>query len=446
MAKIQARFARSTSSAHLFVAASRSAPRPAHKLPPGYRKWRREALFHQRVLRGDIEKAALLARDGRGLKQLCVAVGRYLASDDTQLLALRQVFSQGEPRGSNWEHSFVSHWDGRGEELRRKLHPGWPSAESRVPKYVPKADGAKRLTWRFGPSMRARHVLVKQALEPLIAARLWKQMLNDGGRVPGLYEVREALGDPAISHYASVDVKAFFDSVDLRRATQILPLTRQVLENTVCMRPEDWARAQSNGAPPSIASCSVAARRPLALLQGAASSPLIAYYLLESAFAGIEDVFPYADNALILGYSPEDVDAKVSRYRSNLVEHPVGPLQLGSIERGEVTCAGGFDYLGVNFETSDNQYGERRHVRLTVSESTLDAFFKKFDAWLASDKRNNDRSLSRASRALRGFIIAMPTDDRAAVLQSALQLAQRRGVGIQPLTDAVNDLVARAFG
>jgi hypothetical protein len=277
---------------------------------------------------------------------------------------------------------------------------------------VKKSDGGFRKTWRFGLMMRARHILVKEALTPLLEGRIWRQMCFDGGRLVGLNDVRNALRDSRYSHFAHVDIASFFDSVDLRGATHLLPLHRRVMENTLCVRPQDWSATLKECGRSLSTDGDIDVRRPLALLQGAASSPLIAYYLLEFAFEGMQDVFPYADNMLILGSSREEVDAKVSCYRSALLGHPVGPLHLRAVEFGEVTRSDGLDYLGVNFATTDTGYAAYRPVTATVSASTLSSFLERLDARLMRHTAGNVLMLEMACKSLRGFMLAMPTDDR----------------------------------
>ncbi len=303
----------------------------------------------------------------------------------------------------------------------------------------------------------ARQLLVCEALSAFYRRRPWSQMLFAGGLPAGVADIKAALTNPELTHYAIVDVAAFFDNVDLRGATCCLPLDRKVMENTLCVSPPDDERTHGTRYVRICASEVVDADRPLALPQGAVSSPLIAYGLLEEALPlkDLEHLFPYADDLLIVGESEEDVRAKVSRYATSLVRHPAGPLHLGPIEYGEISEDTCFEFIGVTFHIEDTLATDHRRVRAEASTEKRSKFGDRLRYALADDMEAKDRFLGKTSGCLVGFLAGVPTDDREQLVELACDLAKAAGRRVFPLvahaerflTDSeVGRLMARYVG
>lgn len=418
-----------SSSTHIHSAPSHDAR--ANALPREYVAWRRRATAHKEQLRDQIRAAVRQQRTTCNDRALREAVGRYLTSKDTQLLALRRAMSRG-PRelGNGRELRFIDTWAAYGSGASYSdLHPYMPLSEHRFCRPVVKRSGGTRQIWEFGPKMTARQLLVLEALNPLVENRLSIQMIFSGGRVVGLNDVREALRDPTLSHFATVDIASFFDSVDLQGATQLLPVDRRVLENTLCITSERGSAFVSNSSELSNGAHGLAVCRPLGLPQGAASSSLIAHYLLEWAFErqDYEHLYPFADNLLILGSSKEDVAAKVSRYESSLVRHPAGPLRLGTIECGTITRPEGIEYLGVEFQVRDSGFSPMRKVTANVTAANHAAFAENIATRVAQDGRSQDASVPRTREFINGFLGAMPTDDHKHFIEMAANLVRASG-------------------
>ncbi|PLC40306.1 hypothetical protein C0Q88_23395 [Ralstonia pickettii] len=394
-------------------------------------------------------------------RELRTRVGRYLASKDMQLLALRRAMSRERSHGDrNWEYAFYTRWLEYNMESRsmEELQPSKPCRESCSVHSQRKRSGGTRRLWKFGLCMTARQLLVCEALSAFYRRRPWSQMLFAGGLPPGVVDIKAALANPALTHYAIVDVTAFFDNVDLRGATCFLPLDRKVMENTLCVSPPaDSARGRQTRYARICASEVVDVDRPLALPQGAASSPLIAYGLLEEALPleDLEHLFPYADDLLILGESEEDVRAKVSRYAANLVRHPAGPLHLGPIEYGEITENARFEFIGVTFHIETTLATEKRRVHAEASTEKRSKLGDRLRHALADDMEARDRLLGKTSDCLVGFLAGVPTDDREQLVELACDVAKTAGCRVFPLvaraerflTDSeVGRLMARYVG
>jgi hypothetical protein len=415
-----------------------SKSRDTDALPKDYRSWRRQAFSHRNAM---LSSLTLLARKNGAAptRTLRALVGRYLASKDAQLLALRRAMSRGrDAQDRGWEREFYKRWRQyrQGRDID-ELNPMKPSNERRRTWLQQKnrLGGGDRRLWKFGPCMTSRQLLVAEAMGAIAKRRLWSQTLFDGGRVAAVQQIKEALRDPACTHFAYVDVAGFFDNVDLRGATHLLPIDGKVMENTLCVNSTSSNVEHGNRYMRDSVCDDVAVCRPLALPQGAASSPLIAYWLLEQAFPArdVEHSFPYADDLLMLGESEEDVAAKVSRYESNLVGHPAGPLQLRVLERGETM--GGFEFLGVMFYVEEGE-DMPRVVRTEVTMENGRAFREKVQRTVSHDARTGDRFLSKTCEYLTGFLASMPTDDHECLVRFACDAAKAAGVQASPLLGA----------
>jgi len=410
------------------------------KLPRDYRRWRRLAMRRQREMLELIHAAATAAARTRR-RELRTRVGRYLASKDMQLLALRRAMSRERSHGDrNWEHAFYTRWLEYNMESRSmdELQPCKPCHESCFVHPQRKRSGGTRRLWKFGLCMTARQLLVCEALSAFYRRRPWSQMLFAGGLPAGVADIKAALANPALTHYAIVDVAAFFDNVDLRGATCHLPVDKKVMENTLCVSPPaDRAGGRQTRYARKCASEVVDVDRPLALPQGAVSSPLIAYGLLEEALPlqDLEHLFPYADDLLIVGESEEDVRAKVSRYASNLVRHPAGPLHLGPIEYGEISEDTCFEFIGVTFHIEDTPATDHRRVRAEASTEKRSKFGDRLRYALTDDMEAKDRLLGKTSGCLVGFLAGVPTDDREQLVELACDLAKAAGRRVFPLVE-----------
>lgn len=404
-------------------------------LPLDYRRWRRNKLARQKSLLNALHVFAP-ATGPLHTRSLEDNVGRYLSSKDMQLLALRRAMSRG--RNPEWED--YARWleYQNGARSMDELNPSKPLQESCFVRYEHKRSGGTRRLWKFGPCMTARQLLVSEALKAIYAQRVWSQMILDGGLPLGVADIKEALRNPELTHYAIVDVARFFDSVDLRGATQLLPLKGRVLENTLCVSPTSDVRVGMNRYARICVSEAVDVNGRLALPQGAASSPLIAYGLLEQALpvSCLEHSFPYADDLLILGKSEEDVAARVSLYEGNLVRHPVGPLRLRRVDDGEITEDGCFEFLGLVFSVQDGAAGGQRSTCAEVSMEKRFKFRERLQETVAGDAAGRDRSLSRTRKYLAGFLSGMPTDDHEELVKVACEVVQAAGIHQSPLVIA----------
>ncbi|QWC88281.1 hypothetical protein [Cupriavidus metallidurans] len=355
-----------------------------------------------------------------------------------QLLALRRAMSRDCGKNPEWEDAFYASWleYQHGARGMDELNPSKPLHESCVVYYERKRSGGMRRLWEFGLCMTARQLLVSEALKAIYARRVWSQMIFNGGLPVGVADIKEALRHPELTHYAIVDVARFFDNVDLRGATQLLPLDRRVLENTLCVSPPSDARVSMNRDTRICVSEVLDVNGRLALPQGAASSPVIAYGLLEQALPVrcLEHSFPYADDLLILGKSEEDVAAKVSLYEENLVRHPAGPLRLRRIDNGEITEDGCFEFVGLMFSVRDCDRGGLRRVRIEVSMGKRFEFRERVQEAVEEDVL--DMELSRTCEYLVGFLSGMPTDDHEYVVETACEIAQANGLQVSLLISA----------
>ncbi|RZF28073.1 hypothetical protein EVC45_20200 [Paraburkholderia sp. UYCP14C] len=181
----------------------------------------------------------------------------------------------------------------------------------------------------------------------------------------------------------------------------------------------------------------------LALPQGAASSPLIAYGLLEQALPVkyLEHSFPYADDLLITGNSKEDVAAKVSLYEANLVRHPAGPLHLGRVEYGEIADEGCFEFLGLVFSVQSRERSGLRSVRVEVPMEKRFEFRERLQKAVEEDVI--DGATSRTCEYLVGFLSAAPTDDHERLVELACEIAQAAGLQTSPLVAAATRFLSR---
>ncbi|MEK7489296.1 MAG: hypothetical protein AABZ79_05385 [Pseudomonadota bacterium] len=411
----------------------------SHVLPLDYRRWRRRAVARRTSLL-NVLRVFTPATGPLRTRSLVENVGRYLASKDMRLLALRRAMSRDSGENPEWEDAFYARWLEYRDGARSmdELNPFKPLREPCLVYDERKRSGGKRRLWKFGTCMTARQLLVSEALKAIYARRVWSQMIFSGGLPVGVADIKEALRNPDLTHYAIVDVAAFFDNVDLQGATQLLPLDRKVLENTLCVSPPSDARVGMNRYARVCVSEVLDVNGRLALPQGAASSPQIAYGLLDQALPVrcLEHSFPYADDLLFLGKSEVDVAAKVSLYEENLVGHPAGPLHLRRVSDGQIMENGSFEFVGLMFDVQDSDRDGLRTVRVEVPMRKRLEFRDRLQESVARDVAKEDSLFSRTREYLAGFLSGVPTDDHEDLVKTACEIAQANGLQASPLISA----------
>ncbi|MBB5409143.1 hypothetical protein HDG34_003080 [Paraburkholderia sp. HC6.4b] len=188
------------------------------------------------------------------------------------------------------------------------LDPSVPCLEPFYRRGKSKGDGRWRTFYTFGIVRSTRQRLVDAALAAASCRMYRGQALYGGGMSTVVETITQMLKDnPLLTHCAKVDIRNCFDNIRLDLAQEVLPLTPKVIQHTVAIdvkeaidqRERDHRRYEHY-----LRRCDefFASGPSLALPQGAASSPLVAYWLIEAGLPPLPPgrVFSYGDDLFVL--------------------------------------------------------------------------------------------------------------------------------------------------
>jgi hypothetical protein len=448
-----------------------------------FRTWLKAAARRSEKLRNAIEALSLRKITDIPSPSLRQAVDQYVRSRDVQLFHLHHEWMRAKgPFGGQpilvLTGQFYALWRARedGGELPWELDPGKPCDErfemhgERKGGGHQTGDGIRmRRSWRtyfsFGIARRTRQKIVDTALKAASCNQYRTQFIfSDGGRIEAIDEIVAAINaDPSLTHFAKLDLANCFDHVDLTRAQEILPVRRKVIQNTIGINRQEaidrrqsehirydrMMRADSDFPLTSGLSDlhrgseidSFASRYPLTLPQGAATSPRVAYWLIERGLPPMnpDREFTYGDDLLILGQSKQEVDAQVSRFQELFWRHAAGPLQLSCVETGELIS--GADFLGVNISCAGRPnwtVGKRTpRTSVTVAHGRYERFVTKVHEKVDLDVACHDPWLTRTCRYVRAFLNNFPTRDHRALVRCASEIARAAGANPDAITRGV---------
>ncbi|MGF6409381.1 reverse transcriptase domain-containing protein [Paraburkholderia sp. MM5482-R1] len=422
-----------------------------YRFDPLFIQWRRQIARRHGELIEEIRRLSLRLiheRPGRALKE---KVDRFLRSPLVQCDILHDTWlDQGGPFRhltlAERQATFYTLWKDRIDDFELLPSPLNPSIACSEPFYrrgKPKHDGRWRNFYSFGIARTTRQRLVHVALAAATCNQYRAQSMYNGGMSAVADEVTRIFTDhPELTHWAKLDIQNCFDNIRLTSAHEFLPLAPKVIQQTVAINVKeaiDQRESDHRRYEHYLRRCTglFASGPSLALPQGAASSALVAYSLIESGLPPFspDRVMLYGDDLLVLGESQEEVRAQVCRFRSLFERHPAGPLQI-TLE-GEGKLQEGFEFLGMEFKrimqsrTTGAPLSLFTSVRLPASLRTR--FIDNVRSRVEQAIEYGDPELSEASRYVRGFWGSKPTHDRVELLLQACLLIEQLGADSGPI-------------
>lgn len=422
-----------------------------YRYDPEFQRWRRLAVRrHGELIEAIRRKSLRLTTDrpGRALKD---AVKSFLRSRLVQFDVLHDTWLDGDgPFGHQTlperQASFYVRWrdwrDG-GELLQWPLDPSAACPEPFYRRGKPKRDGRWRTFYTFGIARTTRQRLVHLALTAATCNQYRVQALCRGGMSVVVDEVTRMLRDnPLLTHCAKIDIRDCFDNIRLGSAHEVLPLAPKVIQQTVAINVKeaiDQREREHRRHDRYIRRCDelFASGPSLALPQGAASSPLVAYWLIEAGLPPLspDREFVYGDDLLVLGESQDDVSAQVCRFRRLFERHPAGPLQIKHAQPEPRDVRDGFKFLGIEFRrverTVDGTGSYFVSARLPAEARAQ--FLDNVRSRGSQARECGDNELSNASSYVRGFLGSRPTDDRVELLLAACAVIEELGIDSAPI-------------
>ncbi|WP_152611831.1 hypothetical protein [Burkholderia sp. ABCPW 111] len=420
-----------------------------YRYDPEFKQCRRRGVVrHGKLIEAIRAKSLRLITDrpGRALKD---AVKCFLRSRLVQFDVLHDTWLDHKgPNGHltlpERQATFYARWrDWRagGELLQWSLDPSITCAEPFYRRGKPKGDGRWRTFYALDIARTTRQRLVQAALAAASCSQYRVQAMFRGGMSIVVSEVTQMLKDDAsLTHCAEIDIRNCFDDIQLVTARDVLPLSPKVIQQTLAIYAQeaiDQRVREHRRRDHYLRRCDelFASGPSLALPQGAASSSLVAYWLIEAGLPPLppDRVFLYGDNLLVLGESPDDVRAQVCLFRRLFERHPAGPLQIEAGEPRDVRD--GFEFLGIEFRrvqtTADetDNYGISARVPPEARARFLDGVRSR----VARAMECGDTALSEASRYVRSFLGSRPTHDRVELLVAACTVIEDLGIDATPI-------------
>ncbi|MFP3433581.1 hypothetical protein SB781_27755 [Paraburkholderia sp. SIMBA_061] len=418
---------------------------------PEFQQWRQIAARRRKELIETIRRKSLRLvtdRPGRTLKN---AVKSFLQSRLVHFDELHRAWLDGDgPFGrqtlAERQAAFYARWKAwqqGGELLRWSLDPSVACQEPFYRRGKPKGDGRWRTFYSFGIARTTRQRLVHAALEAASCDQYRTQAIYCGGMSAVVGAITRMLDDnPLLTHGTTVDIRNCFDNIRLESVYEVLPLTPKVIQHTVAInvkeaidqRERDHQRYEHY-----LRRCYefFASGTSLALPQGAASSSLVAYWLIEAGLPPLppDRVFSYGDDLFVLGESQDDVIAQVCLFQRLFERHPAGRLQID----WEPPCdlRDGIEFLGIEFRrvclTTSGADGYFVNARLPREARTR--FLEGVRVRAERARKWGDGNLSDASRYVSSFLGSHLTDDRVELLVAACSLVEDLGIDATPIWD-----------
>lgn len=419
-----------------------------YRYDPEFKQCRRRSVRrHGELIEAIAAKSLRLMTDrpGRGLKR---AVKRFLRSPWVHFDVLHSTWLDVDgPYGhltlAERQAGFYALWKDRqdGDELPWSLDPSVACSEPFYRRGKSKGEGRWRTFYSFGIARTTRQRLVCAALSAASCNQYRDQAIYRGGMSVVVSEITRMLRDDArLTHCAEVDIRNCFDTIRLAAAHDVLPLSPKVIQQTVAINPQeaiDHREREHRRHDHYLRRCdgSFASGTSLALPQGAASSSLVAYWLIEAGLPPLPPgrVFLYGDNLLVLGESSDDVRAQVCRFRELFERHPAGPLQITCED--PVDMRDGFEFLGIEFRRVQMTTGDigRYFLSARVPPEARRQFLDSIRSRAVGARECGDTTLSAVSQYARGFLWSRPTHDRVELLVAACTVIEDLGIDATPI-------------
>ncbi|MDO3621829.1 hypothetical protein Q3O98_12030 [Ralstonia pseudosolanacearum] len=425
----------------------------AYKYNPEFRTWLRaaSAFCTKRLLA--IENRSLLLVADRPSKTLRDRVDRFLRAPDVHLFYLHKEMMRagGVLSGHTLEArqaAFFGLWRvvREGGSLPRELNPSKACGEPFNMCSQRKSSGRGwRTVYKFGIARCVRQQIVNDALMAASASQYRTQfMYTEGGRHEAIRAIETVVdSDPSLTHWAKLDLANCFDNINLSRAHEVLPVKRKVVQHTISINQQEaidrrqlehlqFERSKQilldslSGSDywPSASSY------PLTLPQGAATSPRVAYWLIERGLPPLNPAreFMYGDDLLILGQTTQEVSVRASMFRELFRRHAAGPLQLIG-EVGEL--AGGVEFLGMHISRAEHHSlftgKQATYAAVDLADGARERFLAKVRAKIQSGVASGDVALTEACRYIERFLNALPTGNRMPLVLAACAVARQCG-------------------
>jgi hypothetical protein len=288
-----------------------------------------------------------------------------------------------------------------------RLDPAEPCHEPFDLTLIAKSSGFRPI-YDEGPRMRGRRRQIANLMTAMLRPGYFVcQAMHSGRpRKAMLNEIRARCAEPDGRYFAVTDVRNFFGSISHCYLFEWLPFPEAVITNSV-IHPFEKGETPRPSEQRSETDMTVGRASYLDISghgtrrgvpQGASSSPIIAYALLEAAIRPLKlagSIFQWADDIVIFGRSLRDVEDRMLQLSQVLREHRAGPLSLGKSQVGETR--GGFDFNGHRFARS------RDEVRTALTIEARDRFFDRLTECIDRDARNQDTTFRRAILFLEGW-------------------------------------------
>jgi hypothetical protein len=416
-----------------------------------FRRWLRRIQLRHNSLRDDIFLNRPMSIYEKPTRSLRRAVTRFFRSHDVQWRQFHDAWMRGGDSKTQTiaerQASFYEFWrsSSDGSTLPWELDPSKQCDETFSARSQEKKIGGWRTVYKFGLVRSTRHRMVLTALRAAAATCSGFNYVQSGGLAQLAKDVTRAIREtPGLNSFASFDIRTCFDAVDLSDAHLVLPVGRKVVQQTIAIDPREAIdqrlpehRRFSVRYHFLYRSQSFATRSPLALPQGAASSPIVAYTLIQAGCPPLpyDRVFQYGDDCLILGTSQQDVEAQSTLLTTQLERHAAGPLQLHMQDSGRLED--GAQFVGLCVLAKPGRPGSQGNgfpwesdsafVSVRVGTEARERFRAIFRNKIALGIASHDFDLTEACSYAKHFLLSKPTDDRFELLNEACGIARDLG-------------------
>ncbi|AYG59685.1 hypothetical protein [Rhizobium jaguaris] len=259
----------------------------------------------------------------------------------------------------------------------------------------------------FGPAETARQLLFGWCAQPFMPVEPNQYATRNGGRPAAIKRMLELVENETFRFVATLDIKDFYPNVCRDWLKANLPVGVRVSANVV-LAENSHTRSRLSGyglasAFHCLSSCSLTYASRQGLLQGAASSSIVADAIVAQvlgtlhptkAIADVELV-NYADNFALLARTRRELEAAIQSLSAAFGQHPAGDMRL--------TCDGikrlsdGFVFLGYQIKRV------RGKVEAVPTGKNVEKFARKFDRLAARQVVGEDAGGKEMLRAVKAW-------------------------------------------
>ena len=332
---------------------------------------------------------------------------QYLSSHSAKIIAVEEAFRKMR-REDRPEHGELT-------AIAQRLDP-WKGTREQVFAYLkPKgSEGDFRIVMDFGIENRALQHLLRPLIRKVCPLHP-SQFAHSGGVKAAIKAVVGILSQSSV-WAIETDVEDCYSSFEGERLSSLLPLPKEVIENSLISQYLNIASGNIRELliSPADNECDWLLDKLLAdarrgIPQGSATSPLIAETMLSSALAQVPLIgymAGYADNTLLMATSECSVVTMYLALKSALEAHPVGRLRLRKrmFSPGEP-----IDFLGHRLTKQGGLVRISPTLENTVKfEATVKSMFRRLGGTNLSADR---RTIENANHYIRSWSAAFSLCD-----------------------------------